>query len=245
FTLVLEDISGAMQGDQIAGCSVEHARMAMRSLARVHAPVLGDVALGASDYLNQPNPLTTELLTMLLPGFTERYAERVAPEHMEVCSRFVPVADAWASERTPPLGLVHGDYRLDNLLFGDGVCRVVDWQTVTWGPPLLDAGYLIGNSLRVEDRRTHERELVELYYDELVANGVTSLSWEQCWEQYRLQVFHGILMVVAASMIVERTERGDNMFMTCLERNAQQILDLEALSLLPEPSSEPPQPLRP
>lgn len=245
FTLVLEDIAGATQGDQISGCTVEEARTAMRALARVHAPVLGDLALGTADYLNQPNPLTTDLLKMLLPGFTERYQDLVAPEHMEVCERFVPVTDAWAAERTPPLGLVHGDYRLDNLLFDAGGCRVVDWQTLSWGSPMLDAAYFIGNSVRLEDRHEHEQELVRLYYDELLAQGVTSLSWEQCWDEYRRQTFHGILMVVAASMVVERTERGDQMFMTCLERNAQQILELDALSLLPEPSAEAPVPLRP
>ena len=242
---MLEDITGATQGDQIAGCSVEQARIAMRALARVHAPVLGDVALGTADYLNLPSPLTADVLKMLLAGFEERYGDRVAPEHMEVCRRFVPVTDAWAAERTPPLGLVHGDYRLDNLLFDDGTCKVVDWQTLSWGPPMLDAGYFIGNSLRLEDRRAHEQELVRLYYDELLAQGVTSLSWEQCWEQYRLHSFHGIVMVVAAAMVVERTDRGDRMFMTCLARNAQQILDLDALSLLPEPSAAPPVPLRP
>jgi hypothetical protein len=245
FTLVLEDIVGATQGDQIAGCAVAEARVALRELARLHAPVLGDLALGVADYLNQPNPLTQELLTMLLPGFLERYGDRVAPEHAEVCRRLIPVLDAWAAERTPPLGLVHGDFRLDNLLFGDGTCKVVDWQTVTWGPALLDAAYFIGGSMGIEDRRAHEQELVRLYHDELLSQGVTSLSWEQCWHEYRRQTFHGILMAVAASMVVVRTERGDDMFMTVLERNAQQILDLDALSLLPAPDSSRPVPLRP
>lgn len=245
FTLVLEDIVGAAQGDQIAGSSVTQARVALRELARVHAPVLGDVALGVADYLNQPNPLTQDLLTMLLPGFMERYGDRVVPEHAEVCKRFIGVLDAWAGEQVPPLGLVHGDYRLDNLLFRDETCKVVDWQTVSWGPAMLDAAYFIGGSLSVENRRAHERELVRLYHNELLSHGVRSISWEQCWEQYRRQTFHGIMMAVAASMVVERTERGDEMFMTCLARNAQQILDLDALSLLPELSSAPPLPLRP
>jgi Phosphotransferase enzyme family len=245
FTLVLEDIAGAVQGDQIAGCSVDEARTAMRALARVHGPVLGDPAVGAAEFLNQPSPLNADVLRMLLAGFAERYRDRIAPDHLEVCERFVPVTDAWSAERTPPLGLVHGDYRLDNLLFGNGTCRVVDWQTVSWGPPMIDAGYFLGNSLRLEDRRAHEQELVRLYYDELVAQGVTGLSWDRVWEEYRRGLFHGIVIVVAAGMIVERTERGDEMFMTCLARNAQQIIDLDALSLLPEPSTKPPVPLRP
>ncbi|HUZ29648.1 MAG TPA: hypothetical protein VMU90_10430, partial [Solirubrobacteraceae bacterium] len=79
----------------------------------------------------------------------------------------------------------------------------------------------------------------------LLAQGVSSLSWEQCWDGYRRQCFPGILMTVVAPMLVQRTERGDQMFMTWLARNAQQILDLDALSLLPEPSAAPPVPLRP
>ncbi len=245
FSLVLEDIADGVQGDQIAGCSVELAATAVRSLAAVHAPVLGDNALGAVDYLNQPNPLTSDMLRALLAGFTERYSDVVAPEHMEICNRFVPVWDLWAAEQTPPLGLVHGDYRLDNLLFEPATCKVVDWQTVAWGAPTLDLSYFIGSSLQVNDRRIHERDLVRLYHDELVRRGVNTLSWEQCWDGYRREAFAGIGMVVVATMMVERTERGDEMFMTWLARTAQQIIDLDALSLLPEPSSTPLVPLRP
>ena len=245
FTLVLEDIVGARQGDQVAGCSVEEARLALRALARVHAPVLGDLALGTADWLNKPNPLNQALLTGLLPSFLERYGERVAPEHAEVCERFVSSIDGWTQDRRPPLGLVHGDYRLDNLLFGDDACTVVDWQTVGWGPPMLDASYLIGGGLKVGDRRAYERDLVTIYHDELLAHGVKDLGWEQCWEEYRRQSFCGILMTVAASMVVVRTDRGDDMFMTWLARNAQQILDLDALSLLPAPGTGRPPALRP
>jgi len=245
FTLVLEDIVGARQGDQIGGCTVPEAEIALRQLARVHAPVLGDVALGTAEYLNQPNPLNQDLLKLLLPGFLERYGNRVAAEHQEVCRRLVAVLDAWAAAQTPPLGLVHGDYRLDNLLFGAGTCKVVDWQTMTWGPAMLDAAYFIGGCLPVAERRAHEQELVRLYHRELLAQGVSGLSWEECWEQYRSQCFHGILMAVAAPMVVERTERGDEMFMTWLARNAQQVLDLDALSLLPQAGGPPPAPLRP
>ena len=123
FTLVLEDIAGAEQGDQIAGCGPDEARLALQALARIHAPVLGDLHVGAASWLNQPSPLNQSLLTALLPGFLERYGDRIAPEHAEVCERFVAVADAWAADRRPPLGLVHGDYRLDNLLFSEDGCR--------------------------------------------------------------------------------------------------------------------------
>jgi hypothetical protein len=243
FTLVLEDIRGATVGDQIAGCSVEEARIALRELARLQAPVLGDLALGASDWLNQPNPLNQALLTQLLPSFLERYGDRVDPAHAEVCERFVTSIDAWHADRRPPLGLVHGDYRLDNLLFADGTCHVVDWQTVSWGPAMLDATYFVSGGLRREDRRAHEEELVREYHETLLGHGAQGLDWDHCWEEYRRASFHGILMTVAASMVVERTERGDDMFMAWLERNAQQILDIGAIETLPPPAAGKPPPL--
>ena len=245
FTLVLEDIADAEQGDQIAGCGPDEARLALLALARIHAPVLGDLHVGAAGWLNQPTPLNQSLLTALLPGFLERYGDRIAAEHAEVCERFVAVADAWDADRRPPLGLVHGDYRLDNLLFAADGCTAVDWQTVSWGPAMLDASYFIAGALSVEDRRSHEEALMRSYYDELVAQGVRGLSWDTCWEEYRRQCFHGIRMTVAASMVVVRTDRGDDMFMAWLARNAQQAIDLDALALLPDPSDGRPPALRP
>jgi hypothetical protein len=240
FTLVLEDVVGAEQGDQIAGCSVEHARIAMTELAKIHGPVLGDLALGLADWLNKPEPLDQALLTSVWPGFLERYSDRVADEHLAVCEHFIKRSDAWSADRRPPLGLVHGDYRLDNLLFGAETFKVVDWQTVQWGPGMTDAAYFIGGGLSIEDRRAHEEDIVRDYHAGLLDQGVKGLSWEHCWEEYRRATYRGIVMVVAASMVVGRTERGDEMFMAWIARNAQQIIDLEAESLLPESAAKPP-----
>ena len=218
FTLVLEDIEDGVQGDQIAGCGPDEARIAMVALARIHAPVFGDLALAATDWLNQPNPLNQALLTALLPSFLERYRGRIAPEHVEVCERFVASADAWEADRRPPLGLVHGDYRLDNILFHNEACTVVDWQTLGRGPVMRDAAYFIGGALPVEERRAHEASLLRAYYDELLAQGVAGFSWEQCWEEYRRQCFLLLVMTIAPAMVVERTERGDDMFMAVFGR---------------------------
>jgi hypothetical protein len=233
FTLLLEDIAPATQGDQIKGCTVDEARAAMLALARLHAPVLGDLAVGSAPWLNQPNPLNQGLLTALFTGFVERYGERIEPEHLAVCERLIPSSDGWGNDRRPPLGLVHGDYRLDNLLFGDGTCHVVDWQTVGWGPAMADASYFLGNGLLVDDRRAHEENLVRAYHEALLEHGVTAFSWETCWEEYRRQVFGNLVMAICASMIVQRTDRGDAMFMASVERAAQQAIDLDSVELLP------------
>jgi hypothetical protein len=249
FTLLLQDAVDAAPGDQIAGCHVRQARIAMSALARLHAPVLGDRALADTDWLNRPSPISQALVAQLLPGFLERYESRIDPAHRALCERFVPSLDAWLADRRGPQGLVHGDFRLDNLLFGapesERALTVVDWQTVGWGGAVTDAAYFLGGGLQVEDRRRHERELLGVYHEALLDQGVDSLTWELCWQEYRRHAFAGVLMSIIAPMLVERTERGDQMFMTMLARHSQHALDLAAEELLPDAHSAPAAPLRP
>ncbi len=55
----------------------------------------------------------------------------------------------------------------------------------------------------------------------------------------------GVLMAILAPMLVERTERGDEMFMTMLARHARHVLELDAEELLPDARGAPAPPLRP
>jgi hypothetical protein len=63
------------------------------------------------------------------------------------------------------------------------------------------------------------------------ARGV-DLDWDDCWEQYRRFTFAGLIMAIAASMLVEQTTRGDDMFMAMANRHGRHALDLDAESLI-------------
>ncbi|MCK5756361.1 MAG: phosphotransferase, partial [Mycobacterium sp.] len=62
-------------------------------------------------------------------------------------------------------------------------------------------------------------------------------------EGVRRQSFFGVLMSIVSPMLVERTERGDQMFMAMIARHCQHVLDTDALAILPPPTR--PEPLRP
>jgi len=55
---------------------------------------------------------------------------------------------------------------------------------------------------------------------------------DECYRDYVRATFAGLIMAVGASMLVERTERGDKMFMAMAERHAQHALDLDAIATL-------------
>ncbi len=237
FTLLLEDLAPARQGDEVAGATLADAELGVDALARIQAARWNDATLASTRWLNTASPLDQALLTQLLPAFAERYAQRLDPAHVALAERFVPRLDAWYADTAGPRALQHGDFRLDNLLFArdrpERPVTAVDWQTVFYGPALHDLGYFLGCSLRTEDRRAHGEALVRRYHERLLEAGVRDFTREDCWELYRRRTFGGLVMSVAAAMLVERTDRGDDMFMAAFARHAQHAIDLDSLDLLP------------
>ena len=59
-----------------------------------------------------------------------------------------------------------------------------------------------------------EEELVRGYHEGLLRAGVPDYSWEDCWLGYGRGAFAGFAVTVIASMLVQRTDRGDTMFTT-------------------------------
>ena len=122
--------------------------------------------------------------------------------------------------------------RLDNMLIDQTTdtprVTVVDWQSVKVGKPMNDVAYFIGAGLRSNDRRPVEEDLVREYHERLSSAGVRGYVWPRCWNDYRKGSFAGFGVTVIASMIVERTERGDEMFTTMARRHARHALDLGA-----------------
>ncbi|MGO9693168.1 MAG: phosphotransferase [Mycobacterium sp.] len=252
FDLLLGDAGPATVGDEIAGATVEQARLGVVELGRLHGPLLGDASLAEATWLNRETPLNQAMIGALYAGFIDRYGDQISPEHRIVCERLVAAFDGYlasetagASEPGRIQGLVHGDYRLDNMLFGaagaDRALTVVDWQTVSWGPALTDLSYFLGCALQPQDRREHYDELLRAYHQALGPKAPITLA--EVGEGVRRQSFFGVMMAIVSSMLVERTERGDRMFMTMLQRNCDHVLDTDALATLPAAAA--PEPLRP
>jgi hypothetical protein len=248
FDLLLGDAGPAVVGDEIAGATTEQARLAVAELGRLHGPLLGDTSLAEAPWLNRDAPLDQAMITQLYAGFIERYGDQIAAEHRVVCEHLVAAFDGYLAQEAGEgriQGLVHGDYRLDNMLFGtaeaDRALTVVDWQTVSWGPALTDLSYFLGCALSTRDRRAEYDALLRAYHEAL--GPAAPITVDDVAEGVRRQSFFGVMMAIVSSMLVERTERGDRMFMTMLERHCDHVLDTDALATLPVAVA--PEPLQP
>ena len=242
FVLIFEDMAPAVQGDQLLGCGTDEAALAMTEAARLHAPRWNDPGLESLDWLAHPTPDSSALLQAIyqsvLPGFEARFAQRLSGDVMDLARRFGERVGAWSAHRDGPFALVHGDFRLDNMLFGRGTksaapLAVVDWQTCAQGHPASDVAYFLGAGLLPEVRRREEKQLLSHYHAELRAHGVEDYSLETLEADYRRFSFSGLVMAVVASQLVVVSERGDAMFTAMAERHGQQVADLDAEGILP------------
>lgn len=238
FVLLLEDLAPREQGDQIRGCTVEEARVGVVNLAGLHGPRWGDPTLADHEWMQIIAGDGAEMIGLVMRDatnrFLERYADRLDARDKELLDRIPDLLPGWILARSERMAPIHGDYRLDNLLFGDGddPIATVDWQTVTLGLPARDLAYFLSTGLSPEDRRAHEDDLVAEYHAALVQHGVTGHSLEECRDDYRFSMLQGPLITIVGAAYGAPTERGDEMFVTMATRSAQAIRDHATLDLL-------------
>ena len=244
FVIVLEDMSPAEQGNQITGCKLGHAEAAIDELVALHAPRWNDPSLWDVDFLQRrASAEDATTLQMIYSGVKSAFLTSFGDAIMATCGEsgidFVhqleKVLTQYVSEREEPFTVIHGDFRLDNMLFasahGGAKCVVVDWQTPGHGNGIADLAYFIGAGLVLQDRRAYEQQLVDRYIAGLQSQGVdVDADWVHLL--YRREAAAGVLMSVVASQIVQRTDRGDQMFTAMATRHIQHALDSKTLSLI-------------
>ncbi|MEM7100453.1 MAG: phosphotransferase [Pseudomonadota bacterium] len=241
FVVVMSDLAPAEQGNQLEGCTPQVAQAAVFELVGLHAPCWCDDSLSDYEWLGGSDAAGADAMRDLyraqLPGFLDRYGIDLAEDEQAIIAKLGEAEAAPLYQTDHPwFSLVHVDYRLDNLLISerDGATdiTVVDWQSITTGAPLNDVAYFLGAGMLPDQRAQHEASIVRAYHEGLLNAGIENFDWETCWDQYRRGVFAGFGVTVVASMIVERTERGDAMFTTMAKRHARHAIDLGGAEFL-------------
>jgi len=145
-------------------------------------------------------------------GYLERQLRRWTGLWEHNKTRELPAFErvaAWLAENrpeSPPATIVHGDYRLGNVMFApDAPARIVaifDWEMATIGDPLADVGYLSVMWFDPEDpptmmelsRVTREpgflrREELVARYEEQSGRAMTDIRWYQTLAIWKAIVF--------------------------------------------------------
>ncbi len=173
----------------------------IETLARLHQ--LDHAAIGLGDYGKPGN-------------YFARQVERWTRQYRAAEIDPIPAMDRlieWLPRTAPEqdrVSVVHGDYRLDNMIYAPGeprVAAVLDWELSTIGVPLADFSYLMMSWVMPADGRSGLagldlealgiptiEESVALYCHLTGRSGVPALDWYFAYNLFRLA---GILQGIA------------------------------------------------
>jgi aminoglycoside phosphotransferase (APT) family kinase protein len=119
-----------------------------------HRTAIGHEMIDALAELHLVTPAEVGLGDLGRPeGYTARQVARWTKQWGFMATRDLPDIEAvreWLEAHVPadsPAAIVHGDYKLDNVVFAAQpparLAAILDWEMATLGDPLADVGYLM------------------------------------------------------------------------------------------------------
>jgi aminoglycoside phosphotransferase (APT) family kinase protein len=209
----------------------------MTEAAALHAPRWNDPTLDAVQCFVVAASRRRDLRAVL-PGIIGHYKDRyrgvIEPEFLDLIDRLPDALPRYQSDRSTPRTLQHADFRLDNMLFevrgNSHPMATLDWQTLTVGPGVVDVAYFLSAGIDPSERRLHEVDLVRSYHSELLPPRRARL--------WLGSVLAGLPALHAArhrdgvvsALSVQRSERGDALFLKMTRGACAQALDHDSFS---------------
>jgi len=239
YVLLLQDLGHLRVGDQSVGVNAKDAMNALKTVARLHAEFWESPRLDAFEWMPPINgegmKIGATIYEQSLPGFLQVFSHAVDADMVPLMEQFGSnvhqLLDRFAAM---PNTIVHFDYRLDNLFFGDGDdVFMIDFQTSSKGGGAYDVAYLMSQSLPIDVRKEHEGALLKGYHDELVAHGVTTYPFAQFLKDYRVGVLYSwIIPVFAVGTLDSSSERAMALWTEVIKRAQSAMRDHHVTDLL-------------
>jgi hypothetical protein len=159
--VLLEDLTGARQGDALTGASVDDVAAVLACMAPLwRRPALGSLPRWGSDPVRRQERFRTqwgrlrEPLSNELPHETWLIGERL-------CDSLAAIA---TDLMRAPACVVHCDLHLDNVVFDSAAAParpvVLDWGSTSGGPSVIDVYPFLAMSLSLEDHTRHAAALL-------------------------------------------------------------------------------------
>lgn len=243
FVLVLEDLGQLRSVDQVAGASLDDARVALAAMAKFHATWWGheDIPAMSERFLPIKNDVYLAALPGVFaggwPGCLEHAADQLPPALVEHGNRFGELVPWLLEEMMEPATFVHGDWRADNIFFdgtgADSSVTMIDFQISGFAVGLYDVAYFVSQSIDADVRSGNDEDLVRFYLSVLSDNGV-ELDFDTAWRKYQVCLAHCFIYGVTSYQSWDAwNDRQKALLSTMLDRSVRAIVDNDALSVLP------------
>jgi aminoglycoside/choline kinase family phosphotransferase len=236
--LVMEDLSFATPGDQVAGMHAGQVTATVRLIARLQARYWNNEALAALDWMPVSNRIDVDYEAKW-PSLLEHFGNLICARGRDIGERLVGAA-AWleAEIERRPRTIVHNDLRADNLLFGapgtaDEVL-IVDWQLASRCMGAFDVARLMGGSELPYERRGHQLEILRAWHDVLCEAGVEDYRFEDAVRDLRLGALEALFFPVHFHTgVIGATGRSRAVAEAIVRRLFAAAADIDAAAVLP------------
>ncbi|MDD9961558.1 MAG: DUF1679 domain-containing protein [Gammaproteobacteria bacterium] len=242
FIILMEDLADYRVGDQIVGATLEETELAIDELAKLHAAFWEKVDgiawiphVCGSQHARNMQAGTVSGWEQMVSVFGDYLSAPVLAARADIQSSVAPLQ---AYLDRPPITLAHGDFRMENLLYGTAAdhhpMAIIDWQGPLLGRGMQDVTLLLGQSTQTEVRRRHERALLERYVEGLAQLGVDGYGLDEAWQDYRHgQLYNWAYTTVVAGTLDAGNERAFAWMSQMIARQVAVTEDLGLLKLLP------------
>ena len=238
YLLLIEDLAPALVGDEAAGVSVEQSERAIRNLATFHAAWWESPRLEMLDWMpfvNAPvHQSAQQSYQQAWPKFCELFGDKISSRMMGIGEEMREhIIDLLNAMEPQPRTIIHGDFRGDNVFYGDGTTApaftAIDWQISSKGRGIFDVAYFLCTSIDPVLRKAHEERLVRLWHDAISeSNDTTSYTFDDAFHDYRVSALYmHTYTVIALGSMDFANERGLMLFNEWLRRRAMAIEDLD------------------
>jgi hypothetical protein len=238
--VVLEDLAvdGALFGHTTHHLGVERVAQVLANLARLHGTLWDHRKLAELAWLptSMATPIDCDQLRMLYPLVERNLARREfaafvphwLPNDAERFLRAFDALGAYERKQGPARCLLHGDAHIGNsYIRPNGDWLWIDWQLVRRGHPWRDVCYFMVGALTIEERREHERPLLDHYLECLASTGAKDIPTpNEFWQHYRRWALYGLTPWL--SYVDDWGQAG----LPIAERFCAAVTDLDTLALL-------------
>jgi aminoglycoside/choline kinase family phosphotransferase len=236
--VLLEDLTAGRAGDNLVGCSTQEAERLFRQIAAFHAQWWGNPFLSHWKWLagfDRYKTMITEVIRRAWPLFRQKYIDLFPAWVIDTAARAIQRSpEIFRALAAGPATLIHGDFKLDNVLFDlpDAPLAIFDWQVPVRTLAAWDISWFLVRSLPVPQRRADEEHLVRVYHTALVEAGVRVYSLKTLHRHIKLGFLFALLIAIFQSGSADTSERRRQDFTAWIERNIAMLEDHEVWEAL-------------
>ncbi len=230
YLLIIEYLDGMQAGDQLAGLGATPCAQVLTEIAKLHRHYLHSPSLDEQFWL-----LPVDIDARLRHGIFLRHVDKFAASAPPGLEDKLAWLRTYGEELTrrfaadAPATLLHGDLRLDNVVFDAERCAFIDWQLVRCGPAAYDVAYFISSALHEDTDAEKTNELLKRYIDVYDAE-------DYSFERFKRDYYRALMIILANLAGVEQVELGDGRGQTVMAvwfaRLAARLKDVELDELL-------------